>query len=324
MRAAQRHVIAFLGLHDLAGNTAQNVSWDFTTSSSQTEPTIPDDPGTDNGYCYTDTMNLSADLSNVKASFSSSNWQQTILDMYTLRWPSGQALAKAQLNDQYFAQFVEKGSFDALAGSMMVAIHEETHMYDLDPSRSTWDVNLTQFVNTEWQPRVNVYGGFPRSQIKYLIENKANKSLDDLYLEGQQGTYKFHGVLTELNAGLMGLSAAATIGDYAKGPINTMDAAAGYMLHLQQYLRTAKEKHSNFYQQISNDQELKDFITIQWLRLQYFLDIASKYPELSYEYDAIRSNLHEAKNLEAIRAFTGHQLQISNCLSEGDNFTQPY
>ncbi|MEI5102878.1 hypothetical protein RB200_35520 [Streptomyces sp. PmtG] len=78
-------------------------------------------------YCYDEPSQPNADVSDLKASFNSSNWMRTLQAMYKRRWPSGEALAIAQAKDKYWDQFVNKQSFEGFTESMMVAIHEETH-----------------------------------------------------------------------------------------------------------------------------------------------------------------------------------------------------
>lgn len=80
-------------------------------------------------FCNAETLNPTADISDIKSGFNPNNWLQTITGIYERRWPSGKALAQAQANDQYFKGFVDTTSFNKLAESLMVAIHEETHMW---------------------------------------------------------------------------------------------------------------------------------------------------------------------------------------------------
>lgn len=113
-------------------------------------------------YCYEEPSQPTADVSDLKAKFTSSNWMPTLQAMYQRRWPSGQALAIAQAKDKYWDQFVQKNSFEAFAESMMVAIHEETHMWDLDPSRTRWNVHTAAWINAARQDTtVPLYDGFP-------------------------------------------------------------------------------------------------------------------------------------------------------------------
>ena len=51
-------------------------------------------------FCYREPLNLQADVSDLKAGFTASNWLAAITGVYGRRWPSGKALAQAQANDQ--------------------------------------------------------------------------------------------------------------------------------------------------------------------------------------------------------------------------------
>ncbi|WP_211233584.1 hypothetical protein [Zooshikella ganghwensis] len=282
------------------------------------------------GYCYDERQNPNADLSDLISRFRGTNWLSILKSTYDRRWPSGAMLVKAQANDPYFSQFIDKTNFRKMAESLMVAIHEETHMYDLDSKRTDWEQNLTAFVNQHWQPKVPIHGGFPRKEILPLIEGNATKSWDDIYLRDRvQGNYLMQGVLSELNAGLMGLAGVGIVGEFVGGygASNARDSAAAYMYHLQLYLRHAKANHPNYYSKINNEKLFKDFVLIQWLRLHYYLEVTKNFSKLDTNSAAITQLLYLPHNIEAIENITGHSLLLAgnkNCLPENDPFEPPF
>ncbi|WP_448564653.1 PPC domain-containing protein [Thalassotalea ganghwensis] len=307
---------------------------DYDNVSLVANYVIDDNDDDDNppatGYCYSEDVNFTASLSQVKANFTGNNWLQTIKDIYQLRWPSGVKLVTAQQNDQYFDQFVKKESFNKLAESLMVAIHEETHMYDLDASRSDWNNYISAFINEQWQPEISVGDGFPRNEILSLIQGDATKTWDDLYLrDAQLGEYKMQGVLTELNAGLTGLIGVGVVGEFVEGveASNAQDSAAAYMYHLQLYLRQAKANHVGFYNEIKADQKLREFFVIQWLRLHYYLDITKQHDKLKTNIDEILTLIHQPQNVQALEEFTGYSFTLednANCLSDDQAFNPSF
>ncbi|MFE0100660.1 hypothetical protein [Streptomyces sp. NPDC059009] len=273
-------------------------------------------------YCYDEPSRPDADLSDLEASFNSSNWMRTLQAMYKRRWPSGEALAIAQANDPYWDQFVDKQSFDGFAESMMVAIHEETHMWDLDSSRTEWDVHTAAWINAGQQAlTVPLHGGFPRREILPLIKDTLSKDMDDIYLrDSQQGSYNLQGVLAEQNAGLTGLPAVTVLQEYIKGvgASNARDIAATNLRYLLLYLRVAKDKHPGYWTEIKNEPKLRELVLIQFLRTAYWLEKSAPYTGKlgSKDADRITAANYAPENIAILEEFTGRKVRIDahkNC-----------
>ncbi|MFG1796433.1 hypothetical protein [Nocardia sp. NPDC049149] len=273
-------------------------------------------------YCYTETYNQTADLSDLKARFNSSNWMQTLQAMYKRRWPSGEKLAIAQAKDKYWDQFVEKKNFEAFAESMMVAIHEETHMWDLDAARTEWDVYTSSWINsTQQMLKVPLHGGFPRKEILPLIKDKFSDDMDGIYLrDRQQGDYHLQGVFAELNAGLMGLPAASVVQEYIKGigASNSRDIAATNLRYLLLYLRVAKTKHADYWAKIKNEPKVRDLVLTQFLRTAYWLEKSAPYAGKlgSPNADKITATNYAPENISILEEFTGRKVRTDaqkNC-----------
>ncbi|GAA2589067.1 hypothetical protein SMC26_16660 [Actinomadura fulvescens] len=262
-------------------------------------------------FCYGEPSNPAVDISDLKTRFRQSNWMPTLQEMYRRRWPSGEKLAIAQVNDRYWTQFVDTRSFEAFAESMMVAIHEETHMWDLDPSRTTWNVHTAAWINATQQARtVPLHGGFPRREILPLISDRLSDSMDGIYLrDRQQGSYQLQGVLAELNAGLMGLPAATVVQEYIKGvgASNSRDIAATNLRYLLLYLRVAKDRYPAYWTKIKNEPKLRELVLIQFLRTAYWLDKSAPYTGKlgSPDADRITATNYAPANLAIIEEFTG-------------------
>ncbi|WP_205718069.1 hypothetical protein [Actinomadura soli] len=262
-------------------------------------------------FCYGEPSTPSADVSDLKARFSASNWMPTLQEMYKRRWPSGEKLAIAQANDQYWKQFVNTRSFEGFAESMMVAIHEETHMWDLDPSRTRWDVHIAAWINASQQASaVPLHGGFPRKEILPLITDKLSDSMDGIYLrDSQQGSYKLQGVLAEQNAGLTGLPAVTVVQEYIKGvgASNARDIAATNLRYLLLYLRVAKDKHPDYWAKIKNEPKLRELVLTQFLRTAYWLDKSAPFTGKlgSPDADKITQSNYSPANLAILEEFTG-------------------
>lgn len=273
-------------------------------------------------YCYEEPSQPTADVSDLKARFNASNWMQTLQTMYRRRWPSGEALAVAQARDQYWTQFVRTNSFEAFAESMMVAIHEETHMWDLDPARTRWNVHTAAWINASRQDTtVPLYDGFPRKEILPLITDRLSDSMDGIYLRDRtQGEYHLQGVLAELNAGLTGLPAVTVVQEYIKGigASNARDIAATNLRYLLLYLRVAKSRHADYWTKIKNEPKLRELVLTQFLRTAYWLEKSAPYTGKlgSPDADRITATNYSAENIAILEEFTGRRVRTDaqkNC-----------
>ncbi|GAA1349441.1 hypothetical protein [Saccharothrix algeriensis] len=285
--------------------------------------TTPTGPGrTAAPYCYEEPSQPQADLSDLKARFTSANWMQTLQAMYKRRWPSGEALAIAQAKDPYWNQFVKKTSFEAFAESMMVAIHEETHMWDLDPSRTRWNVHTAAWIDASRQvTAVPLHDGFARKEILPLIKDRLSDSMDGIYLRDRtQGEYHLQGVLAELNAGLTGLPAVTVVQEHIKGvgASNARDIAATNLRYLLLYLRVAKDRYPTYWAKIRNEPKLRDLVLTQFLRTAYWLDKSAPYTGKlgSAAADKITAANYAPENISVLEEFTGRKVRLDaqrNC-----------
>lgn len=273
-------------------------------------------------YCYEEPSQPTADVSDLRARFTSSNWMQTLQAVYQRRWPSGQALAVAQAKDPYWNQFVQKTSFEAFAESMMVAIHEETHMWDLDPARTRWNTHTAAWINASRQDTVvPLHDGFPRKEILPLIKDRLSDSMDGIYLRDQtQGNYHLQGVTAELNAGLTGLPAVTVLQEYIKGvgASNARDIAATNLRYLLLYLRVAKTKHADYWARIKNEPKLRELVLTQFLRTAYWLEKSAPYTGKlgSPAADKITATNYAPENIAVLEEFTGRKVRTDtqkNC-----------
>ncbi|WP_433271624.1 hypothetical protein ACQPZF_12980 [Actinosynnema sp. CS-041913] len=267
-------------------------------------------------YCYEEPSQPQADVSDLKARFTSANWMQTLQAMYKRRWPSGEALAIAQAKDPYWNQFVRKNSFEAFAESMMVAIHEETHMWDLDPSRTRWNVHTAAWIDASRQATaVPLHDGFARKEILPLITDKLSDSMDGIYLRDRtQGDYHLQGVLAELNAGLTGLPAVTVVQEYIKGvgASNARDIAATNLRYLLLYLRVAKDRHATYWARIKNEPKLRELVLTQFLRTAYWLEKSAPYTGKlgSVNADKITATNYSPQNIAILEEFTGRKVRV--------------
>ncbi len=285
-------------------------------------------------FCYREPLNLQADVSDLKAGFTASNWLGTITGVYGRRWPSGKALAQAQANDQYFKGFVDTSSFNKLAESLMVALHEETHMWDLDGSRTQWNAYTSSWIDDTTQflkfPLYDADGGFPRKEILALIKDDASSDMDKLYLQDSaQGDYHLQGVTAELNAGLIGLPAALAVAEFIDGigASNSRDIALTNLSYLQLYLRVAKANHAGYYAKLKSDVTWRKYVLVQFLRTAYFITQSDPYAAKlgSSKVPALINRVYAPENLAILEDFSGYRFptRISDSCMGGGVSTAP-
>jgi hypothetical protein len=277
-------------------------------------------------FCYAETINPTASVSDIKAAYNPNNWLQTITSVYERRWPSGKALAQIQANDQYFKSFVDTSSFNKLAESLMVAMHEETHVWDLASSRTQWNTYTSGWIDNTYQfSKVPLHDGFPRKEILSLIKDDASSDMDNLYLkDATQAEYHLQGVTAELNAGLMGLPAAFMVAEYIDGigASNSRDIALTNMSYLQLYLRIAKANHTDYWNKIKSEPALRKWVLVQFLRMSYWIDLSTPYASKlgGPKVPALINRVYAAENLAILEEFTGYKFPktvTDHCMGSG-------
>ena len=281
-----------------------------------------DDTSDDGPYCYTEPVDPNISLADLEAGFNGSNWLNTILDVTDRRYPSGHDLLFLMQNDPYLSWFVDTSSFAMLMESLMTVVHEETHGYDYEYAQ--WGVNFAYWINSDWQPTVHHYTGFPRSEIYDMLEDDSTSLYAATYLTGTQGTYDFMELLDELNCYVNGLAAIALVGEYEPWGISARDGALAFTYYLELYLRRARNVYPDFYADIQSDPFVVDLVLIQWLRLHFFLDISYAFPNLGVNDHAIEDHMHDPSNQSEIEQLVGHSLDASNCLQDGDPYQPPF
>lgn len=283
-------------------------------------------------FCYAENVNPNANISDLKSAFNGNNWLQTITGVYARRWPSGQALAQAQANDQYFKNFVDTTSFNKLAESLMVAIHEETHMWDLASGRTEWNNYTSAWVDQTFQfNKMPLHDGFARKEILPLIKDDASSETDKVYLhDANQGTYHLQGVTAELNASLMGLPAALMVAEFIDGvgASNSRDLALTNMNYLQLYLRVAKQNYPQFWQKIKAEPQLRKFVLVQFLRMSYFVNMSTPWASKlgSSKVPALLARVYAPENIAIMEEFSGYKFPTrleDHCMGGGNTTPLP-
>jgi hypothetical protein len=256
-------------------------------------------------------VSATASLADLEQSFGRVSWRDTAFEVLKRRWPAGHDLLVDMQSDSQMDGFADTSSFSALMESLMTVCHEETHGWDY--GHADWGTSFSYFLRKDLEPRIVLDNGFPRSEIRSMLENDS-VSLYAFYLEGQQGSYGFLELLDEMNAYINGLGGLAWVGEYEKGGISAKDGAVAFLYFLELYLRKARTDHAGFYAALSQSAELKALVETQWLRTHFFLQQADRFTTLGIEDARIRQLLYEPANQKELEDLVGKKLGASPCL----------
>ena len=294
---------------------------DDTTPDPGDDDDATPDPG--DPYCYTEPgVSPTASLSDLQSSYSPSGWESTVFELTDRRYPSGNMLLTLTQSDPWFGAFVDSGSWTGLMDSLMTMHHEQTHFYDYD--NALFPVHFGYFIREEWQPQVDFYEGFPRSEILGMLTDSSTDLYSSTYLVGTQGTYGFMELLDEHNCYISGLAAIGLVGEQIPFGISGRDGAVAFTYYLELYLQRARTVYPALYADICGDPEMRDLILVQWLRMHYFLQFSDAFPNLGINDTWIEGNMYDTSLQGEIEDCVGHTLQANNCLLSGDSWTPPW
>ncbi|MFH1437192.1 MAG: hypothetical protein ABIJ56_15905 [Pseudomonadota bacterium] len=273
------------------------------------------DPVDDDGsgaVCYTEPVYPDADLSDLEAWYSGSNYLETEFEALSRRWPAGYDLLDAMRGDPYLGTFTDTTSFATVMESLMTEVHEETHGWDYE--HASWGSTFAYYVRADLTYTTTWVDGFPRSEIRAMLADDST-DLYEFYLQGEQGTYGFVELLDEMNCYINGMAGIAYVGDTIEGwGISGIDGAVAFMYYLELYLKRARTMYADLYISIKGEAAFVDMIRTQWLRLHFFLQQADRFPLLGIHDDAIRVHMYNTDNQSEIEMLIDHPVAASNCL----------
>ena len=265
--------------------------------------------------CYTEPFDPTVDLSDVEQSFSRRGAFDAILEALRRRYPAGYDLLITEQNDPYTGTFTDGSSFGAAMESSMTEVHEATHGWDYGHSLfyQHFDYYLRDDLTHSLGFNVD---GFPRSQIRGMIEDDSTNLYRGTYLTGDQGTRGLLELLDEMNCYINGLGAIAAIADHVPYGISGRDGAVAFLYYLQLYLRRARTTDPQLYGVMQGDAALKEHVKTQWLRAHFFLMFADAEPRVGIRDGDIRANLYAAHNIGEIEMLIGRCVDATNCLCD--------
>jgi hypothetical protein len=240
--------------------------------------------------------------------FTGNNWLATSLEVMNRRYPTAKCLFEEYQND--VGNYVDTGSFDALAQSFMTMEHEETHGWDYEHANGNSQFSF--YVTCMNNPVLPWIEGFARSEIAPLVQGSATSLYDGTYLTGTQGTYAWTELLDEWNAYVNGMAAITMAADQVQSGISGTDGAVAFAYYVELYLKRARTQHPTVYAQIKNDAATVAFLKQEWNRMHFFLAFAAQYPVISIEAANIEKNLYDPANQSELEQVVG-PLSASNC-----------
>ena len=283
-----------------------------------TEPPTPPPPAN----CYSEPIAPSASVADLQAGYSSSTWLATMIEVMDRRYPSGGDLLTVMQNDPWIGSWVQTGSFGALMDSVGTTVHEETHGWDY--ANALFPVYFGYWVRSDWQPSIDFVEGFPRSTILPLVQGSATSLYDGTYLTGTQGTYGWMELLDEWNCYINGMAADAVIGGLLPYGVSSRDGALAFAYYAALYLGHAQTADPTTWNAICGDPDTRAFLTIQWLRMHFFLDVSNAWPALGINDAAIEALLYAPSVQQEFEACAGYTLDASPCLPAGQTISWPW
>jgi hypothetical protein len=251
--------------------------------------------------CYSETVDLGANINDLQQAFSGGNWLDTSLGVLTRRYPFGQAILQAERNDPQLPGFVDSSSFPALMEALMTMCHEETHGWDYESASGG---NFSYHMGTGLEIRPPQTDTFPRSEISTYITDNITQAYDDTYLSGEQGSYGFVEMNDELNAYTNGLGCIAAVGDKLTSAISARDGMSAHLLYLEYYLRRARTAHPNVYTALKGASDWQRFVRYAWARGHFWHEINAGDANLVIADAPIWTRVHQAENVAEIQMFT--------------------
>ncbi len=268
-----------------------------------------------NVECYTEPFDPTADISDIRASYRSSDALGAIMDALDRRYPAGHDLLWTERNDPYTGSFIDRSSFGSVMESSMTEVHEATHGWDY--GHSLFYRHFDYWLRDDLKHSLSFdVDGFPRSEIHGMLEDNSTSLYSGLYLTGEQGTRGLLELLDETNCYINGLGAIAAIADQVPYGISGRDGAVAFLYYVQLYLRRARTQYPQLYQTMRNNAALKDHIKTQWLRTHFFLMFADLEPHVGIRDDDIRANLYAPHNVAEIEMLIGRCVDDTNCLCD--------
>lgn len=262
--------------------------------------------------CYTEPVFPEADIGDLEAAFTGSNWKNTSLAVLQRRWPAGYGLLYEMKDDPQLPGFVDNSSFAALMESLMTMVHEETHGWDYE--MALWSDDFYYWLRSDLTFTPPKIDGFPRGEIYSMVEGSGTWLYDDTYLTGTQGTYGWYELLDETNAYINGMAALTFVGEYEPWGISARDGAVAFLYYLELYLKRARTVYPTLYAELKAEPEYVELVKTQWLRTHFFLIYADMFPALGISDDEIEPYLYAPENEQEIELFIGREVNASNCL----------
>jgi hypothetical protein len=267
-------------------------------------PSGPVDPGCLDGQ-YSETLptpNVSLDA--VKSGYSVANLNQFILELLSLRYPTGayivnQALTSgSSLGDcvAYFAY--DTSTADKVIGTLSTVVHECGHFLDIELGGWTTNAYVITEDNTlqcEGGDKFE-YGGntFVRSEL--MDDDYAElrplcadgqwggcDSYADVYLVGDSGNQGFNTLMEEAVQYVNSLATGYAFNDQSTWTVSEKDGIMTFLWYIERYLHLARTKHPETHSFILGNACFRELILTVWGRAWLYLEVTEPIAKLGME-----------------------------------------
>ncbi|MFP6685662.1 MAG: hypothetical protein VB934_13160 [Polyangiaceae bacterium] len=270
------------------------------------------------GGCYTEAYDTSVSLADLKNGYQGSQWLPTMLTVLDRRYANGHHLLETMKNDPWLSgslpQYFNMSNWTGLMEAIDTACHEETHGYDFDEALNTPGQHV-YFMGTTKSATVSKLSFFARNEILSMAQQGGSVTsiYDSTYLMGTSGSYDFIFLGDELNAYIIGLACATSVGDHITGGHSFRDGVAAHLYYLQLYLQRARTLYPSLYATWKASPSWQAFIRYSWARAHYWTKESKKFQGLGINDQAIWQRVNQPVLLDEIQLFTGEQPTVVAC-----------
>ena len=223
------------------------------------DATVPDTPVEEvvqpppEGPC--NTFQALESVADLKGSYSSGNWKNTLLTLLDRRYDPGYYILTHVQDQSQLPYFVQTGNWENFVLSASTAVHEMNHLYGWE--LGAWsqygyflcEKKTIKVPPVQTPPRSVVYALIPASVMPWV------KQYADIYLTGDMGQQDLLTLLDELNAYTHSLYCDYQLTDqFPWGiAISSRDGLATFMLFSELYLKYVRANNAGAYGTIKNN-----------------------------------------------------------------------
>ena len=177
-----------------------------------------------------------------------------------------------------------------------------------------WQQLVTYYTRTDLDFPVDIIETPARSALRGMLPDDSTDLYARTYFTGEQGQRGFFELLEELNCYIDDLVTYAAFGDHIDVlGVSGRDGAVSFFLFVQTYLRYVRTQHAAVWRAICAQENVRDYIDVDWRRTHFWLPVADRYPHLGINDGQVRRHLYQADNMREFELCLGLALEEGPC-----------